>query len=376
MIPFTKPSINYIESIRNIVEVLHSHQLAGNGKFTNECNQLLQVITGSNKVLITNSATTALEMSAILANIKDGDEIIMPSFTFVSTANAFVLRGAIPVFVDIREDNLNIDETKIEDSITDRTKAIVPVHYAGVACEMDKIRSIANKYNLFVIEDAAQCINSYYGDKHLGSIGDLGVLSFHGTKNLAIGEGGALLINNPNLVERAQIIWEKGTNRIDFNKKKVDKYSWIDIGSSYIPSEMIAAFLLAQLNNVGDVIERRKLLWSKYYCELREYEQKGLIQLPSEKYYYENHHNGHIFWLLTFDKEFRNYLIQHLKEEGIEATSHYTPLHTSPFGRKYYKHPLPITEDISERLIRLPLYNEMDLDTIGYILDKIKPLLS
>jgi dTDP-4-amino-4,6-dideoxygalactose transaminase len=374
MIPFTKPSINYIESVKNIIEVLYSYDLSGSGEFTKECNKVLEAITGSEKVLITHSGTDALEMCALLSSVGLDDEVIMPSFTFVSTANAFVLKGARPVFVDVREDTLNIDETKIEEVITNKTRAIVPVHYAGISCEMDKIQTIANKHNLLVIEDAAQCIHSYHNNSHLGAIGDLGILSFHGTKNLAIGEGGALLVNNQKFIERSEVIWEKGTNRGDFSKKRVDKYSWVDLGSSYTPNEITAALLLAQLQTASKTIDRRKLLWSKYYSELRKYEDRGVIQLLPEKYYYENHHNAHIFWFLIFDKVYRNYTIQKLKESGIEATSHFVPLHTSPFGKRYYRH-LPVTEDISERLIRLPLYNDMELEDIDYVLTKLKSLL-
>jgi len=353
-IPFSKSSINYEKVIRNIIDVLESRQLSGNGNFTKKCQSLLETMTGCEKVLLTSSATTALEMSAILADVHEGDEIIMPSFTFTSTANAFVLRGAVPVFVDVKESDLNIDENKIEQAITEKTRAIVPVHYGGTACEMYKINEIADRYNLIVIEDAAQCILSFYDYKHLGTFGNLGVLSFHGTKNIASGEGGALLINDMSVAERAEIIWEKGTNRIEFEKGKINKYTWIDIGSSFMPNEITAALLLGQLMDAERITARRKLLWDRYFWEL---EQSDKIELSNV----EPSHNAHIFWILTFSKIDRNFILKELEAKGIKATTHYVPLHLSPFGKKFIKNDttLPVTESISDRLIRLPLYDDM-----------------
>ena len=295
-------------------------------------------------------------MAAILMDLEPGDDVIMPSFTFVSTANAFVVRGAIPVFVDIRPDTLNIDENLIESAITSRTKAIVPVHYAGVSCEMDRILEIAKTRSLFVIEDAAQGIMSTYKGRALGAIGDLGCLSFHETKNVIAGEGGSLLINNPNFEFRAEIIREKGTNRTQFFSGKVDKYSWVDIGSSYLPGELIAAFLWAQLNEARNITDRRLEIWNKYHESFSDLEQKGSLRRP---FVPENcQANGHMYYLLLNSQSERDRFIQHLGSHGINCVTHYVPLHSSIAGLKYGKSPsaLPLTTDLSGRLVRLPLW--------------------
>ena len=309
---------------------------------------------------MTHSCTAALEISAILSNIHAGDEIIMPSFTFVSTANAFVLRGGVPVFVDIDPDNFNIDPNLVEEAITSKTRAIVLVHYAGVGCEMNKILDIAKKYNLFVVEDAAQGIMAKYKGQPLGSFGDFGCLSFHETKNIHCGEGGALLINNEKYIDRAEIIRDKGTNRSQFFRGQVDKYRWVDIGSSYLPGELTAAFLFAQLEKAHEITADRLSIWNKYYEIFEDLEKSEKVRRPIIPDYCE--HNGHIFHLLL-DKRFnRDEVLREMNQNGVNAVFHYQPLHTSPAGKKYgkYNSPLPITDDISERLIRLPLWIGFD----------------
>jgi dTDP-4-amino-4,6-dideoxygalactose transaminase len=316
---------------------------------------------------MTHSCTAALEMAAILANIGAGDEIIMPSFTFVSTANAFVMRGGVPVFVDIRSDTLNIDETKIEAAITDKTKAVVPVHYAGVACNLSAILDIARKYKLWVIEDAAQGIMSRFKGRPLGSYGHLACLSFHETKNLISGEGGALLINEPGFIERAEIIWEKGTNRSKFFRGEVDKYSWVDIGSSYLPSDIIAAFLWAQIENVESIGQQRMKIWNWYHQAFAELEKQGIVRRPIIPN--DDPHNAHMYYLLLQDLRTRNMLIEKLKRSGINAVFHYVPLHSSPAGLKYGRThgDLYYTDRISERLVRLPFWIGMTEDDFGRV---------
>lgn len=359
-IPFNKPFIVGKELFYIAQAVIENRQIAGDGPFTKKCQAWLQKHLGCRKVLLTHSCTAALEMAAILCNIQQGDEVIIPSFTFVSTANAFVLRGGVPVFVDIRPDTLNIDERLIEKAITPHTKAIATVHYAGVPCAMDEIMDIATRHQLFVIEDAAQALLSSYKGKHLGSIGDFGVISFHETKNIISGEGGALLINNDQFIERAEVIWEKGTNRKQFFRGEVDKYTWTDIGSSYLPGELTSAFLYAQLEQAKQINARRAEIFNLYYELLRPLQAQRLIRLP-EIDPAVGSHNGHLFYIITNTPEARTRLLQHLKQRGVYAIFHYIPLHSSPAGKRYGKTggSLTRTEDLSERLIRLPLFYEM-----------------
>lgn len=353
-IPFNRPYLTGHE-IEYIQDAHQRGQLAGDGFYTKKCSDWLSNKTGASTALLTHSCTAALEMAAILINIEPGDEVIMPSYTFVSTANAFVLRGAVPVFVDIRVDTLNIDETLIEKSITKRTKAIVVVHYAGVPCEMMAILSVAKKYNLFVIEDAAQALMSEYEGRPAGGLGDLGCFSFHETKNLIAGEGGALIVNNPKLAERAEIIREKGTNRSRFFRGQVDKYTWCDIGSSYLPGELIAAFLWAQLQSADEITQRRKVVWDLYHDSLSCIESSKLIRVPTLPNNIK--HNAHLYYLIICDLVTRTELISFLKEKEIHAVFHYVPLHSSPMGR-YCKisNQLTNTEYLSDRIVRLPLW--------------------
>ncbi|MDQ6990620.1 MAG: dTDP-4-amino-4,6-dideoxygalactose transaminase [Mariprofundaceae bacterium] len=355
MIPFNKPYMTG-EETKYILEAHQHGQLAGNGPFTQRCQNYLEETTGAARVLLTHSCTAALEMSAILLNLEPGDEVIMPSYTFVSTANAFVLRGAVPVFVDIREDTLNIDETLIEAAITKKSKAIVVVHYAGVACEMDSIMNMAEKHQLYVIEDAAQGVMSSYKGRPLGSIGHMAAFSFHETKNIISGEGGALLINDVSFSERAEILWEKGTNRSSFFRGEVDKYTWVDIGSSFLPGELIAAFLWAQLNHANDITNRRLQVWEEYYQGFSEFEKLGIIRRPQIPQCCQ--HNAHMFYFLLNSLEERSALISSMKQQKIMLVFHYVPLHLSPAGHKYCRTSgvLPVTEKISEHLVRLPLW--------------------
>lgn len=330
--------------------------LAGDGQFTKKCHAWLEEHTGSHKALLTHSCTAALEMAAILADIQPGDEVIMPSYTFVSTANTFVLRGGIPVFVDIRPDTLNIDETLIEAAITSRTKAIVPVHYAGVACEMDTIMDIAHRYNLFVIEDAAQGVMSTYKGKPLGSIGHLGAYSFHETKNIISGEGGALLINDKRFIDRSEIIREKGTNRSQFFRGQVDKYTWVDVGSSYLPGEVIAAFLWAQIEEAQKITQKRMDIWDIYHESFAPLEAIDKLRRPIIPD--DCIQNAHMYYILLDSLETRSRLIVHLKAVGVNAVFHYVPLHSSPAGRQYGRvaGELKKTESLSDCLLRLPLW--------------------
>lgn len=369
ILQFNKPYLTGKEQLY-IAEAHSRGQLAGDGHFTKLCSAWLEQRTGGYKALLTHSCTAALEMSAILADIKPGDEIIMPSYTFVSTANAFVLRGGVPVFVDIRADTLNIDETLIEAAITPRTKAIVPVHYAGVACEMDSIMEIARRHNLLVIEDAAQAIMASYKGRALGSIGHLGCYSFHETKNIISGEGGALLINDPILVERAEIVREKGTNRNRFFRGQVDKYTWVDIGSSYLPGEITAAFLWAQMQDAELITSKRLSIWQRYHASFEKLEQAGYIARPSTPLGCE--HNAHMYYLLLNDMEDRSEFIHTMKEKGINCVFHYVPLHSSPrglvCGRAIGK--LPVTADLANRLVRLPLWIGME-NNLDYVVKRM-----
>jgi dTDP-4-amino-4,6-dideoxygalactose transaminase len=355
MITFNKPFLTGRE-LSYIAEAHSLSQLAGDGRFTKHSSLWLEETADCNKALLTHSCTAALEMAAILADIRPGDEVIMPSYTFVSTANAFVLRGGLPVFVDIRPDTLNIDERLIEQAITPRTKAIVPVHYAGVACEMDAIMAIADRHRLLVIEDAAQGVMARYKGRPLGSIGDLGCYSFHETKNIISGEGGALLINNSEFVERAEIIREKGTNRSKFFRGQVDKYTWVDIGSSYLPGEIIAAFLWAQMQEADSITARRMAIWNRYHEAFAELEACGRVRRPMIPANCE--HNAHMYYLLLDDLHDRTCFIESMKADGITCVFHYVPLHSAPQGLRCGRASgeLRMTSKLSDRLVRLPLW--------------------
>ncbi len=370
MIPFNKPAVTGNE-IRNLESVIMKDKFSGDGYYTSLCNKWFMENIGCSGVLLTTSCTHALEMSAILFNIKYGDEVILPSFTFTSTANAFVMRGAKLVFVDIRPDTMNIDENKIEEAITEKTKVIVPVHYAGVSCEMNKIMSLADKYNLLVVEDAAQAILSEYEGKQAGTIGDLGSFSFHETKNIQCGEGGALLINDSVYSENAEILREKGTNRSRFFRGEIDKYGWVEMGSSYLPSELNAAFLYAQLQMAEIIIADRIKSWDIYNLRLQELEKSGKISLP---FVPENcTHNGHLFYIKARDLEERSALISFLKAREISAVFHYIPLHSSIAGKKFgifYGNDTWTTLE-SERILRLPLWYGIDEESIKRVTDSI-----
>jgi dTDP-4-amino-4,6-dideoxygalactose transaminase len=354
-IPFNKPYMTGKE-LWYIAQAHANHHLAGDGSFTRACHGWLESRLGTGKALLTHSCTAALEMAAILSGVGEGDEVIMPSFTFVSTANAFVLRGAIPVFVDIRPDTLNIDETCLEAAITKRTRAIVPVHYAGVACEMDAIMAIAARHNLLVIEDAAQGIMATYKGRPLGAIGELGCLSFHETKNIISGEGGALLVNDAGHVQRAEIVREKGTNRSQFFRGQVDKYTWCDIGSSYLPGELTAAFLWAQMEAAEDITRRRLALWNRYHEAFAELEECGAVRRPVVPT--DCSHNAHMYYLLLRNLAARTEFISRMNEIGISTVFHYVPLHEAPAGLRYARAhgDLSATTRLSERLVRLPLW--------------------
>ncbi len=350
-----------------ISQAIANRKICGDGEFTKRCNAWLEEQTGAKRALLTTSCTHALEMGALLCDIKSGDEVILPSYTFVSTANAFVLRGATCVFVDIRPDTMNIDETLIEAAITDRTRAIAPVHYAGVACEMDTIMDIANRHGLMVVEDAAQAITSTYKGKPAGTIGDFGCLSFHETKNISMGEGGALLVRDAKMAERAEIIREKGTNRSKFFRGEIDKYTWVDEGSSYLPSELNAAYLFAQLENANKIQASRLAAWDRYFANLTPLAEAGRIELPHVPE--ECTHNAHMFYLKAADLEERSALIAYLKARDISSVFHYIPLHSSPAGRALgrFSGEDRYTTRESERLLRLPLWfgiGEEQVDTV------------
>lgn len=354
-IPFNKPYMTGKE-LWYISQAHARGHLAGDGQFTQLCSQWLEKRTGCHKALLTHSCTAALEMAAILAGLQPGDEVIMPSYTFVSTANAFVLRGAVPVFIDIRADTLNLDESLIADAITDRTKAIVVVHYAGVPCEMDVVMALADEHGLMVIEDAAQGLMSNYKGRPLGSIGHLATLSFHETKNVISGEGGALLINDARLAEKAEIIREKGTNRSQFFRGMVDKYTWVDIGSSFLPGEVTAAFLWAQLEEAESITDRRKNIWNTYHQWFGSLVHQHDVQLPFVPDHCE--HNAHMYFLIMQDLESRTELIEQLKQQRINAVFHYVPLHSSPMGSRLGRvcGSMLHTESLSARLVRLPFW--------------------
>lgn len=371
MISFNKPPFLGKEK-EYILKAVNNLHISGDGEFTKKCSEKLEKMTKTKRALLTTSCTHATEMAALLSDIKLGDEIIMPSYTFVSTADAFVLRGAVPVFVDIRPDTMNIDENKIEAAITDKTKAIVPVHYAGVGCEMDTIMDIARRRNLIVIEDAAQGIDSYYKGRALGSIGDYGCLSFHETKNVSMGEGGALLIGNADMVEEAEIIREKGTNRAKFFRGQIDKYTWVNYGSSYLPSDMNAAYLWAQLEGIEQIQSSRLAGWNRYYEGLKDLRDKEKITIGTIPKECTN--NAHMFYIKAKDLEERTALLSYLKLKNIGAVFHYVPLHSAPAGHKFGRFN---GEDIyttkeSERLVRLPLYYGITEEETGLVIDTIK----
>ena len=369
-VPFNKPTYIGKES-EYVLDAVNKGHISGDGEYTKKCAKNLEELSGTKKALLTTSCTHATEMAALLSDIKPGDEVIMPSYTFVSTADAFVLRGATPVFVDIRPDTMNIDETLIEDAITSKTKAIVPMHYAGVGCEMDTIMDIARRHNLTVIEDAAQAIASTYKGKALGTFGDFGCYSFHETKNISMGEGGALLIQNEDLIEPAEIIREKGTNRAKFFRGQIDKYTWVNYGSSYLPSDMNAAYLWAQLENI-DIIQKKRLsVWNRYREGLSELEKREYIEfgmIPDECT-----NNAHMFYIKVSDLETRTDLISYLKEKGIMAVFHYVPLHSAPAGRKFgrFNGEDRYTTKESERIMRLPLLYSITEEEVEYTIEML-----
>ena len=372
LIPFNKPYLSGNEThyIKQAAEAL---KLSGDGMFTKKCHQFFEKRYGFLKCLPTTSCTDALEMASLLLDIKPGDEVIIPSFTFVSTANAFVLRGAHIVFADVEANTGNLDMTKLEPLINSKTRAVVPVHYAGVACDMDTLNTLSKKHNFFIIEDAAQAIDSFYRGKPLGSLGTMSAFSFHETKNIISGEGGMLAINDSRFINRAEIIREKGTNRSQFFRGEVDKYGWVDVGSSFLPSEIIAAFLYAQLEQLDNIQEKRKKLWNIYLEELSQL--KDQISLPYIPDYATN--NAHMFYIRCKSLDERSALIQHLKKKGITAVFHYLSLHRSPFyTSKHDQRQLPVSDHLSDTLLRLPLFFELGEDEVQYICNEIKAFYS
>ncbi len=368
-IPFNKPYFSGKEA-DNLTEAAMSGHISGNGKFTKKCHEFFTTKYGFKKVLLTTSCTDALEMAAILLDVKQDDEIICPSYAFVSTANAFFLKGAKIVFDDSEANNPNIDADKIETLITSKTKAIVIIHYGGVACNMDKIMDIANRHNIFVVEDAAQAIDGYYNNKALGSIGHLAAFSFHETKNIISGEGGLLVINDDRFIERSEIIWEKGTNRAAFFRGEVDKYGWVDIGSSFLPSELIAAFLYAQLQSIDSIQDLRKKIWNYYHAKLTFLENEGKATLPTIPNYSGN--NAHLFYILTNSLQERTEFLKFLNNKGIKAVFHYLPLHQSPYYKaKHDGRELPNAVKFSQQIVRLPFFNDITTIEQDYIIDKI-----
>jgi len=373
-VPFNQPHATGREDAL-VAEAIANGHLSANGPLTRRCTDRLEALTGTRRALLTHSCTGALEMAALLLGVGAGDEVIMPSFTFVSTANAFVLRGAVPVFVDIRPDTLNLDEARIEAAVTLGTRAIVPVHYAGVACEMDAILAIARHHGLAVVEDAAHALTATYRGRTLGSIGELGTLSFHETKNVISGEGGALLVNDPGLVERAEIVHDKGTNRRRFLRGEVDKYTWEDVGSSFPPSEITAAFLLAQLEAAGTIIARRMAIWERYHEAFAELETAGLVRRPFVPA--DCRHDAHMYYLLLADEPTRDAFIGRLADRGVDAVFHYVPLHSSPAGRRHGRAHgrLRETESASGRLVRLPLWIDMSSEQLDHVISAVHGIL-
>ena len=373
-IPFNKPFLTGNET-KYIEKAVLSQKICGDGNYTKLCHKFFEDKYGFKKVLLTTSCTDALEMAAILLNIKEGDEVIMPSYTFVSTANAFVLRGAKIIFVDSQTDHPNLDADLIEGLITEKTKVIVPVHYSGMACDMEKIMHIANKHNLFVVEDAAQAIDSYYKGKPLGSFGHLGTFSFHETKNIICGEGGMLVINDENYIERAEIIREKGTNRSQFYRGEVSKYGWMDIGSSFLPSDVIAAFLYAQLEKLEEIQNKRKFIWNKYYQELYELEELGKLKLPTLPDGCTN--NAHLFYMIFPNNDLRDQYLSFMREFKINPVFHYLSLHKSMFYQdKHGVRELNESDRYSETLVRLPLFYSLEEEEIDFIVRKTKDFFS
>ena len=375
MIKFNKPSITELE-INKVVDCLNGNSiLSGDGKYTTEVYEHFKKRFHIDNMLLTTSGTTALEMASILINLEPGDEVITPSFTFSSTVNAFLLRGANPVFCDIREDTFNIDENLIEDLITSKTKAIYAVDYAGFPCEMDKINEIANRHGLFVIEDAAQAVGSTYKGRYAGTLTEFGCFSFHETKNYVMGEGGAIVVNEDKYMERAEIIREKGTNRRNVLRGLVDKYTWHDIGSSFLPSDLLAAILSAQMERYDEILEKRMNVWNTYYNGLECLEKEGLLRRPVLPEGIE--HNAHMFCIVLPDEDTRTKLINSLKEKGISSYICYVPLHSSPYGQKlgYTPEMLPVTEDLGKRILRLPLYVDMTIEGAEFVVETIKKVI-
>jgi dTDP-4-amino-4,6-dideoxygalactose transaminase len=369
-IPFGKPFIAGKELYYIAQAVMDGH-LSGDGPFSARCERWLEQHTGASKALLTPSCTDALELAALLLDIGPGDEVIMPSFTFVSTATAFVLRGAVPVFVDIREDTLNLDEGLVEAAITPRTRAIVAVHYGGCGCEMEALRDIADRHGLALVEDAAHALGASYRGKPLGSFGDLACFSFHETKNVISGEGGALVVNRPELVERAEVIRQKGTNRHQFLAGQTDKYTWVDVGSSFVASEIVAAFLWGQLERAEEITGKRMDLWRQYHSALAPLEKQGAFSLPQPPAHC--HVNGHIFYLLARSEDERNALLRTLNQKGVNAVFHYVPLHSSPAGQRFARchGELAVTDSVAGRLLRLPLYYGMEVEGMGSVLGAV-----
>jgi dTDP-4-amino-4,6-dideoxygalactose transaminase len=369
-IPFNKPGLTGNE-LRYVADAITQGHAAGDGIFTRQCHTLLERRLGVARLLLTTSCTHALEMSALLLEIEPGDEVIIPSFTFVSTVNAFVLRGAKPVFIDVRPDTLNLDEMQLEGLITPKTKAIVPVHYAGVGCEMDGILHVAARHGVAVVEDNAHGLFGRYKGRYLGTFGSLASQSFHETKNIICGEGGAIVINDPGYVERAEILREKGTNRSQFFRGQVDKYTWVDVGSSYLPSDILAAFLYAQLEKYEQITVTRKRIWDHYYKWLKNWAEVQGVQLPHIPVYCEQPY--HMFYMIMPSAEARDRLIRHLGEKGILSVFHYNPLHLSPMGKSFggYSGQCPVSERISDRLLRLPFYNELSESEQSEVIEEI-----
>ncbi len=370
-IPFNKPFLAGDEA-ELVARCLASGHTSGDGPFTRECQQLMEQRFGAARILLTTSCTSALEMAALLCDVSPGDEIILPSYTFVSTANAFLLRGATLRFVDVRPDTLNMDEHLIEQAITPRTKVIVPVHYASIGCEMDAIGALAQRNSLLVVEDAAQAVDATYRGRYLGTLGTLGAYSFHASKNFGCGEGGALLVNDASLVERAEIIREKGTNRSRFFRGQVDKYTWVDVGSSYVPADVLAALLLSQLQHMEEITARRRRVYEIYCSALQPLAERGLLTLPSIPTHCTS--NYHMFYVIVADLATRTALIEHLKAAGILAVFHYVPLHTSPVGHSlgYESGMLPVTEAMSDRLLRLPMYAGLEDSAVAAVVAAIR----
>lgn len=364
--PFVGDELNYVE------QAINAHKISGDGTFTKKCNAWFEEKFSAQKVLLTTSGTSALDMAMLLCKFKPGDEVILPSYTFSSTATSVIVGGGVPVFIDVRPDTMNIDENKIEAAITERTRAIAVVHYAGVACEMDTIADIAKRHNLKIIEDAAQGVMSTYKGRALGTIGDFGCYSFHETKNYSMGEGGALVVKDPDFNERAEILREKGTNRSKFFRGQIDKYTWVDVGDSYLPSELNAAYLYAQLQRADEINQNRLATWQFYHDELKPLADAGKIELPSVPP--ECQHNGHMFWLKLKDLDERTKFIVHMRSNGIGCVFHYVPLHSAPAGKKYcrFHGEDRYTTRESERLVRLPLYYGITAQDAAHVIDAVK----